>query len=383
VPVSLPPPPPPGSMPPSGGPFPPPHSGGPGGYPGAGFPQSWPQVPVQPSSPKRGNGWKWGLGAVALLAVVGVTAAVTLSVTDHGDGSPATTQTAGAGTSNSDIASANDAGPVTVITEDPTCAPKYPILETFGKGLKNGWDTRDESIPATAWTPELRAQYEQVGRVMRSTADQLVPLAKLTPHRVMRELYEQFIVYARAYVDSFPTYTQKNDDLVRVVIATNDAVISICAAIDNGSAAARGPLISPPSPPSDLPPVGNPAEPEMFLKQPNAVCGDWGAALTQFGNDTSEWNATDPNIPASQWPPEQKALNEAVAPSMEVLASKLALLGKRSGNPTFRDFADLAAQYRFAYVKAIPTYIPADSWLVTSSRKLSTIVQSACQVVGG
>src|SRR5690349_13084382 len=94
--------------PPSGNPGPPrqfgggdpfgPPQGGPAGYPGSpgGPPQhhapQWqsPQQPpgwaphpgVQPPGPppkKRGNGWKWGLGAVALLAVIGVTAAVSIS----------------------------------------------------------------------------------------------------------------------------------------------------------------------------------------------------------------------------------------------------------------------------------------------------------------
>ena len=42
---------------------------------------------------------------------------------------------------------------------------------------------------------------------MRNAADQTVNLVKMTPHRVMRELYEQFIAYARAFADAVPTYT--------------------------------------------------------------------------------------------------------------------------------------------------------------------------------
>ena len=71
-------------QPPPGGP-PPPPPGNP--YPPQGYPgpqQPWPQQqPWAPGPPpkKRGNGWKWGLGALALLVVIGVTAAVTISVT--------------------------------------------------------------------------------------------------------------------------------------------------------------------------------------------------------------------------------------------------------------------------------------------------------------
>ncbi len=48
---------------------------------------------------------------------------------------------------------------------------------------------------------------------MRNAADQTVALAKLTPHRVMRELYQQFIAYARAYSDAIATYTLKRRPL--------------------------------------------------------------------------------------------------------------------------------------------------------------------------
>ena len=51
--------------------------------------------------------------------------------------------------------------------------------------------------------------YESVGKAMRSAADQTVNLVKSTPHRVMRELYEQFIAYARAFADTVPTYTRQ------------------------------------------------------------------------------------------------------------------------------------------------------------------------------
>ncbi len=212
-------PPPPGGTPPPpppGDPFQPP-VGGPGPYPGPQPHQPpWPQQPQQawpvgPPPQKRGNGWKWALGAVALLAVIGVTAAITISVTgdDGGNGSP-TSPTA------SEIASANDTGPATIITEDPTCAAWMPINNTLAQIEKNGWDKRDPSIPAANWTPELRAQYEEVGRAMRNAADQTVPLVKLTPHRVVRELYEQFIAYARAYSDAIPTYTPVDQHLVGV-----------------------------------------------------------------------------------------------------------------------------------------------------------------------
>ena len=241
-------PPPPGGNPPTpppGGPFQPP-VGGPGPYPGPGPQQPpWPQQPwtAGPPPQKRGNGWKWALGAVALLAVIGVTAAVTMSVTGDNDGNGSPTSPPSG--SNSGIASANDTGPATIVTEDPSCAAWTPINNTLAQMQRNGWDKRDPAIPATDWTPELRAQYEEVGRAMRSAADQTVPLVKLTPHRVMRELYEQFIAYARAYSDAIPTYTPVDQPFSwRRPGQLRSALCVLCAAITYGSAQARAPLVA-------------------------------------------------------------------------------------------------------------------------------------------
>ena len=86
-----------------------------------------------PPPKKRGNGWKWGLGALALLVVIGVTAAVTISVTRmvmHGDPSP-TGDTFG-------LASADDKGPANIITEDPSCAAWGPINQHIRRRSEKG-----------------------------------------------------------------------------------------------------------------------------------------------------------------------------------------------------------------------------------------------------
>ncbi|WP_234817099.1 MULTISPECIES: hypothetical protein [Mycolicibacterium] len=316
------------------------------------------------------------------MAIIGVTAAVTLSVAGggNGDGSP-TASPPSRSAANSDIASANDTGPVGIITEDPSCAAQSPVLITLAEKTNNGWPDRDPTTPATEWTPELRAKYVAFGEAMRGAADQLAPLAKLTPHRVMRELYEQFIAYARAYAESIPTYGPRDDYFVRVANLASDAIGNVCAAISYGSAAARAPLVTALSEPSEVAPVGDPTNPQMFLTESNPICGEWDSALTQFYNETSEWESTDPNVPAAQWTPEQRSLNDGVAPVMRRLANQLQVLGERSANPTLRDFAQLSAQYRRAYAAALPSYTPADHYLVTTALKLGGLVNVACQSV--
>ena len=95
--------------------------------------------------------------------------------------------------------------------------------------------------------------YESVAKAMTDSADQTVGLVKLTPHRVMRELYEQFIAYARAFADSIPTYTSKDSHLAGAVDSISSAPGDICGAVTYGPAASQGPLIPATATPSSSP----------------------------------------------------------------------------------------------------------------------------------
>nr|WP_090277565.1 hypothetical protein [Mycolicibacterium komanii]CRL72220.1 hypothetical protein CPGR_02748 [Mycolicibacterium komanii] len=368
------------SFPPSPGGPPPGNQGPPQGYSGPyGPPPQQPQWPQlwQPGSPqkKRGNGWKWVLGGIALLAVIGVTAAVTISVTsdkaDDRDPAPSG-ETYG-------LASANDTGPVNIITEDPTCAAWGPINQTFVDVQKKGWSNRNASIAAPNWTPEERAAYERVAEASRKAADQTVALSKLTPHRVMRELYEQFIAYARAYSEAVPSYTPADNHLAGVTVTTSSVLVYICSAITSGSAEARAPLIDSPSAPTEIAPLSNPNDPQKFMATVDDTCADWDQLLNKFNLDTRPWQAVDTNTPVTEWSPEQRAAAEAVVPVMNELADNVRSLGERSPNPILRDFAVLAAQYRRAFAEALPTYTPSDVYLDLASYRTTSIIYEACE----
>ncbi len=331
--------------------------------------------------PKGNKNLKLALGAVTLLAVV---ATIVAGVTFFGGGSAkepsASTTTPGANPSA--VASANDIAPVAVITDDSSCAAWTSInnaLATNGEGI---WNDRDRSIPAAQWTPKQRAQFAAAGQSMRSAAAQTVGLVKLTPHRVIRELYEQFIAYSRAYAESLADYSPPDDMLAGTANSASSALGAICSAIVDGSAAARGPLVQPEAAPTQTAPTGNPANPQRFLTNPNIVCSDWKSALDQFGTQTADWQSINPSIPAILWNKDQKAANYAAAPVMTSLANKLDQLGRRAANPVLQDFAALSAEYRRAFVLAIPTYSPADNHLANAANYASTTVLGACMVAG-
>jgi hypothetical protein len=310
-----------------------------------------------------------------------VTVVITVLVVGKDSGNSTTPTPTNA--NGSDIASANDKGPATIITEDPTCASTTPVLQTLADQQANGWDKRDPSIAASAWTPAVRAQYEAVGQGMRSAADQMAALAKITPHRVMRELYEQYTAYSRTYADTIATYTPSDDNYALVAVGAANAIGEMCSAIYYKSAPARGPLLPPPPKPSQVAPLGNPADPQRFLPGPNPVCTDWSAALDDFRQGTVDWLAIPSDIPASRWTPEQRAVYDAAGPVMAASADKLQALGERSGNLTLQDFAALSAQYRRAYVQSVPTYTAADNYLESAALSLSGVVGAACRAVSG
>ncbi|MUL47755.1 hypothetical protein FZI85_25930 [Mycobacterium sp. CBMA293] len=346
--------------------------------------QQWPNPTP---APKKQGPLKWILGAIALIAVIAVTAVVAVSCaggkgTNNANGGGGSTPTSGA---RSDIASANDTGPVAVITEDPSCAPWGPINDTLADTTKNGgWSSRDTSIPASAWTPEMQAMYQAAADAFRKSADQTVPLIKITTHRVMRELYGQYIAYLRAFTKRVPNYTPNDNNLIATGITFGMVISAVCQAITFGSAAARGPLISAAQPPATIAPIGDINEPAQVLTSSNPVCGNWNMAVEQFVSDPTylAWNKEDPSIPAGSWPPQYKAENDSVRPALVRLSDSVEQLGRESKNPTIEDLGVLAAQYGRAFIQGIGTYTSADAYLFNVMWRTAGAVSGACKAVG-
>jgi hypothetical protein len=320
------------------------------------------------------------LGGLAIVVVIALAVVITVLVMrPSGSGGPTPTPTNG----NSEFASANDTGPVNIIAEDPTCAAWGRVgLEYANQLTAAHWGDRDESIPASAWTAEQRAMFETVGAAMKQTAGQTVNLAKQTPHRVMREIYQQLNAYLRAFADRIPTYVPVDDNLAVVTDALGNGLNNICGAISYGSAAPLAPLVSEPAPPAEVAPTGDPNSPTRFLSSKSSVCPEWASAVLKLGDDTAAWLAIDSKIPATDWTPEQKAVNNAVIPVMSANADELERLGRQSGNPVLEDIAVLAAQYQRAYVIALPTYTSPDGFLSQAATFMIKVVNLACEAAG-
>lgn len=342
--------------------------------------QQWP-TPAPP--PQKKGPVKWILGAIALIAVIAVTAVVAVSCsggngTNNGGGG---TPTSGA---KSDIASANDTGPVSVITEDPSCAPWKPINDTLANSLKDGWNQRDPSIPASAWTPEMAAMYQSAATAYRNATDQALPLVRVTTHRVMRELYQQYIAYTRAFVDRISSYSAADNELITAGVTIGSVLNGICQAISFRSAAARAPLVTPANPPNSIAPIENIEKPTPFMTTSDPDCSEWQEAVDELVSNPAfiQWSKQDANVPASARTPQAIAENDAVKPVFSRSAETYEKLGRKSSNPVIEDFAELAAQYGRAFIQGMPTYTQPDIYLYTVFLRAPGAITAACKTAG-
>lgn len=340
---------------------------------------TWPRQPAPPP-PKR-TSLKWLLIGVAVLLVIAISVGATLILTRDTQGGGATLPTPDAPGA---VASAKDTGPVEIITEEPTCDKYLPISNSLSDIEAKSWGASRSTLgPASEWTSEQRSEVQQVATAMRNAADQVVPLARQTPHRLVREIYEAFIAYGRAYADSLANYTPQDDGLASANVSAGSALVGICSAIEYGSAN-RAIGVETADPPSTVGAVGDPARPNRLLSEPNPSCGPWIERMGTFAAKTPEWQARDTSIPASEWSPEQRAADQSARPLLTAFANEVEDAGRGSGNAVLEDFAVAIALYTKAYVSVGDGYNgAADSWLNFVAFRLANVVAGACESVSG
>jgi serine/threonine protein kinase len=349
----------------------------------SGPPPGWAPPPPKRRSRRR---WWWALGAAttAVLAAAAVAVALTITHADHQPGPPTTKASA------PPEASAKDTGPVGIILVDPSCTEGKKIAETviaYSPLKKWHADSPDSplNLPASAWTPEQRDAMQRAATMMRDLADKAVSLAPTTPHRVMRELYEQFIAYARAWADSQNDYFPQLD--VNMWNAADDAMSAVlwtCQGVGVSSTAARSVLVTAPPAPRQVAQPQDPDNPQRFIRASDkVVCGELVAVNQKYDTNPviQDFQKADHEIPANQWTPQQKALSDAVAPLLVNLADDLEHTAARGDNPVIGDFATFAAQYLRALAKALPTYEALDGTLGWVSGYTRHLIGEACTAV--
>lgn len=274
--------------------------------------QHWPggQPPPQRGSEKT----KWILGGLAVALAIALAVVITVVLVRPDNGGDSIPANAGANGAGSEFASANDTGPITIITEDPTCDAWNSIAREYtGTAASIKFDDRDDSVPATSWTPEQRAMYDSMKTALTKATDQTVNLTKITPRRSLRMVYEQFIAYGRTFAERIPAYVAEDDVLMTEVNGASASLTNICGAVTYRSAQAAAPRMSAVSAPADVAEPDKVGSPTRLLAAPNPVCSDWESMTTKVDSESDPWIAIDKSIPAQDWTPEQKKINDAVA----------------------------------------------------------------------
>jgi hypothetical protein len=328
------------------------------------------ELPIS-SRPPRDDKRRWIIGLVALAVVVAVGAVLLftrqddLSAAPAAENSPKTAPAVAALTSSAPpttFASADDTGPLTIITADETCGP---------------WDNVQTAVAIAQ-----KSGSEAVADALRSGADDAVTLAVQTPHRAMRGLYDAFTGYGRGYADAQPAHQPKDDFLAQAALAALDAITNICAANHSDSAATQAPELAAVAPPTNPPTLGDPANPQRFLPSPGPTCASWIPAATALQSRTKEWSALDPNIGVAQWSPEQRAVHDDTAHVVTARANDMEAAGRGSGNAAVEDFASLGALYFRAYALAEPLYWAGDHELAEVGFNVNELIAAACQAAG-
>lgn len=344
-----------------------------------------------PPRPPRIDKTRWIIGLVAVAVVVALGAM--LLFTGRGSDTAASEQSsptrtpAVAGQTSSTppttFASAKDTGPLSIITSDVTCGVWDNVQTAVTIAQRSGWDQRDPSVPASQWDSTSKSQFEAIADALRSGSDRTVMLAAQTPHRAMRELYDAFTVYGRAYVGALPTYQPKDDFLAQAALAALDAITNVCAANHSDSAATQAPNLPRVAPPTNPPTLGDPANPQRFLTALGPTCTSWIRAEAALQSRTKAWSALDPSIGVAQWSPEQRAVHDDTAQVVTSRAKDMEAAGRGSGNAVVEDFATLGALYFRAYAMAEPLYWAGDHELAEVGFNVNKLIAAACQAAAG
>ncbi|WP_269892445.1 hypothetical protein [Mycobacterium hippophais] len=311
--------------------------------------------------------------AIALAVVITV---LVVRPADGGGGSGDPTQQNG----DSEFASADDTGPVNIITEDPTCAPWGRVSREYSASIESAdWKNRAKDLPATAWTPEQRLVFDSASKSMEKAAGESLRFARDTPSRLMRQLYQQFNAYSSNYITKLSNYQPADEAVVAVANTLVSVLSSVCSAIQYEAASAIASLVEGISPtidntvPTDVPPV-------MSLKAGDGECSELGNIVDAYNQGTADWQRVDPSVPVREWSTENRLIYESAEPIMVEAATRFQAVGMQSDSAVVQDLAFMTAQYIRAYVASLPSYSSADNYLIRVGNFLGGTLEAACAV---
>ncbi|MGE0219931.1 hypothetical protein [Mycolicibacterium sp.] len=254
---------------------------------------------------------------------------------------------------------------------DPVCDDWERISNELS-ARQEKWNSLNKGIPASKWTPDHRAIFLETGEAMTQAADQFESILPKARSILLQELIAQSIVYLRGYVTKIPTYVDRDGLLSGAAGNFGNAVTYMCSAV---------PILPAPGA-SDVvweSTVSDPSTWERLMTAPDPICDEFLALTERQKTLLGGWAVTDASIPAEEWTPKQRALNDAVR---EVLKHNIPEFRRVAEKAKGRIVGDLLATqnaYMQAFADAIPTYVPDDNQLWSVSIALGGGVGAACK----
>ncbi|MCH9730018.1 MAG: hypothetical protein K0U84_10155 [Actinomycetia bacterium] len=255
--------------------------------------------------------------------------------------------------------------------KDPVCDEWLNYTDELSQAAEQ-WTALDRSVPATKWTPEHREIYVAVREAMTTAADQFESILPEARNVLLQELIAQTIVYLRAYVERIPEYVESDSLIAGVAAKFSNAVTGMCEMQPQLRASGSAEKTMRSS-------VPEPAALTPFMADENPACPKFLELITRQKTYLSAWAKVDSTLPAEQWTPAQRALNNAAREVMLRDAKDIRAIAEVAEGTIMADLLVARAAYMQAYAEIIPTYMPNDKFLWSTGTSIGGGLAAACE----
>jgi hypothetical protein len=114
---------------------------------------------------------------------------------------------------------------------------------------------------------------------------------------------------------------------------------------------------------------------------PDPVCAEWAPISNSYAAKQAEWGKTDAKIPATDWGPEQRALNINIIGVLRDQAADMKRLASKATDPFLARLLREQALYEEEFANRLPNYQPSDQVLWQAAIDYASAVRATCLTV--
>jgi hypothetical protein len=114
---------------------------------------------------------------------------------------------------------------------------------------------------------------------------------------------------------------------------------------------------------------------------PDPVCAEWAPISNSYAAKQAEWGKTDAKISATDWGPEQRALNINIIGVLRDQAADMKRLASKATDPFLARLLREQALYEEEFANRLPNYQPSDQVLWQAAIDYASAVRATCLTV--